>query len=133
MVEKFDSWNEIKKRLSKKDQNLKFRVRDIYFMSIGQNIGKESYGKGVEFLRPALVYKKLSKETFIGIPLTSKEKIGSYFFNFNVKNKKSTASLNQMRVFDIKRAKFFCTEMRQNTFENLRMKVEEFMKITPQK
>ena len=39
-------------------------------MSIGKNIGYETLGKQELFLRPVLVYKKLSKSTFVGIPLT---------------------------------------------------------------
>lgn len=133
MDDKFDKWNSTKKDINNKKFNLKFRSRDIYFMSVGQNIGSETYGKGDEFLRPVLVYKKLSKETFLGIPLTSKEKSGTYFFNFNLKGKRSTASFNQMRVFDIKRIKFYYGEIGCNTFSNLEKKLENFMKVTPHK
>ena len=89
MTDKFNNWNELKQQLNDNDNNIKFRARDIYFMSVGQNIGKGTYEKGEEFLRPVLVYKKLSKETFFGIPLTSKEKQGAYFFNFTSKGKKA--------------------------------------------
>ena len=133
MNNRFNKWNILKQELNNQEKDIKFRARDIYFMSVGQNIGKESYGKGEEFLRPVLVYKKLSKETFIGIPLTSKEKNGTYFFNFTSKGKKSTASLNQIKVFDIKRAKFFYSRMGEDIFRNLEDKLLQFVKITPAK
>jgi len=132
--ELFDRWNNLKKDLNSKKEIIKFRQGDIYFMSIGQNIGHESYGKNELFLRPVLVYKKLTKTTFIGIPLTSKHKEGSYYFSFNYKkDKTSTAMLNQMRVYDIRRSEYFSGHINKNTLENLRLRIEKFLEITPLK
>jgi dTDP-4-dehydrorhamnose 3,5-epimerase len=133
-ITKFDNWNKLKQKLSKKNNIIKFSKGDIYFMSIGQNIGYEQYGKGKEFLRPVLVYKKLSRETFIGIPLTSKVKKGSYYFNFKYKiNTISTAMLNQIRVFDIRRHKYFDGKINHKLFDKLELQVKEFMEVTPSK
>ena len=107
MQDKFNKWNILKQELN--SVNIRFfREREIYFISIGQNIGTETYGKQEEFLRPVLVYKKLSKYNFVGLPLTSKEKVGSYYFNFSYKkDKNSTIMLNQIKVFDARRIKYF--------------------------
>lgn len=130
----FDRWNSIKKQLHNKEEIIRFKEREIYFMSIGQNIGYESYGKDQLFLRPVLVYKKLSHQTFIGIPLTSREKSGSYYFTFNYKkNKSSTAMLNQMRVFDIKRSEYYSGKINKNISKKLNEKVKEFISITSSK
>lgn len=48
-------------------------------MSVGLNIAMESCGKGKTLRRPVLIYKKLSGNLFIGLPLTSKEKTGTWF------------------------------------------------------
>ena len=123
--DEFDKWNKIKKNLDKKEKIIEFYQGNIYFMSIGK---KEL------FLRPVLVYKKLSKTTFLGIPLTSKQKEGSYYFSFSYKKDViSTAILNQMRVFDIRRSEYLSGKINKNTYENLEKKVIEFMKITPSK
>ncbi|WP_419766453.1 MAG: type II toxin-antitoxin system PemK/MazF family toxin [Arcobacter sp.] len=130
----YDKWNNLKKKLQKKDEIIHFKENEIYFISIGQNIGFESYGKDSLFLRPVLVYKKLSKQTFIGIPLTSKEKEGSYYFSFSYKQgKKSTAMFNQMRIFDIKRTEYYSGKISKNTTRNLNIKLQEFMKFTSSK
>ena len=107
MIQKnFDKWNNVKKRLEDKEI-ISYKQGEIYFMSVGQNIGYEQYGKGDYFLRPVIVYKKLSRSTFLGIPLTSKQKEGSYYFSFKYKKDKiSVSMLNQIRVFDIKRHKY---------------------------
>lgn len=66
----YDRWNEIKKDIAKKEQFLTFKVREIYWLNVGQNIGYEVFGKGSDFLRPVLVFRKFSKDSFLGVPLT---------------------------------------------------------------
>jgi len=130
----FDKWNTLKKRLNKKENIIKFYQGNIYFMSIGQNIGSETYGKDSFFLRPVLVYKILTKTTFVGIPLTSREREGSYYFSFNYKkDKTSTAMLNQIRVCDIRRSEYLSGKINKNTFKNLEEKVKEFFDVTSSK
>ena len=127
----YDKWNTIKKLIHKKEETLYFRERDIYFISIGKNIGAESYGKKDLFLRPVLVYKKLSHTSFVGIPLTSKFKEGSYYFSFNyIKDKQSTAMFNNIRVFDIKRADYKSGVMKLSDFKKLTVRLNDFMDIT---
>ena len=124
---KLDLWNSIKKELAtKKITNFKFFERDIFFMSIGQNVGYEQYGKGDVFLRPVIVLKKLSKYTFIGIPLSSQEKTGNFYFKFIFKNIDNYALLNQVRVFDIRRNKYFSGRISNSDFEKLK---KQFIKL----
>jgi len=129
---RYDEWNMLKQKLQNKDKIINFYQGNIYFMSIGHNIGSESYGKGDFFLRPVLVYKKLTKTIFLGIPLTSGEKEGSYYFSFRYKKDKiSTAMLNQMRTFDIRRSEYLSGKINKSTYKNLEKRLEEFMKVTP--
>ena len=105
-MKRFDEWNEVKKSIQKNESIIKyFKEREIYWTKIGQNIGYEIYGKGIDFLRPVLIYKKLGNFSFLGIPLTSKEKKGDFYFAFNPINKPITnyALLNQIRVISVKR------------------------------
>ena len=130
--DRYDEWNRVKKKISKKKENIKFTQGNIYFTSVGYNIGGEVYGHDNLFLRPVLVYRKLSSQAFIGIPLTSKKKQGSYFFTFRYTKKTlSTALLNQMKVFDIKRTAYYDGYINVKDFTKLRDQVKEFMNITP--
>jgi len=130
--DKFNKWNSLKKQLHNKKKIIKFSNGNIYFMSIGKNIGYEVYGKDELFLRPVLVYKKLTKTTFLGIPLTSQNKEGSYYFSFNYKkDKRSTAMLHQMKVFDIRRSAYYSGYIKLKDFAQLKERVIEFMKVTP--
>jgi len=131
MKQKFDNWNEIKQTIQNKDL-IPFKQGEIYFMSVGQNIGHEVYGKKELYLRPVLVYRKLSKQTFIGIPLSSKEKDGTYFFTFRYTKKTlSTALLNQIRVFDIKRAEYYNGSIKYSDLGKLKEKLLSLLDITP--
>ncbi len=134
MTELFNEWNNLKQEIQDKEITINIKEKNIYFLSLGQNIGTESYGKGDKFLRPVIVFKKLGKNYFLGIPLTSKVKDGNYYFTFNRKNgKKNTAMLNQMKTFDAKRVVSFGGKISNNIYENLKVKVEEFLDITFQK
>jgi len=127
----FDRWNGLKRKISVKTV-IPFKQGEIYFMSVGHNIGSEIYGHDDLFLRPVFVYRKLSKTSFVGIPLTSKQRDGSYFFTFSYTKKTlSTALLNQLRVFDIRRAEYCDGHISIKDFSKLKDKVKMFMDITP--
>jgi hypothetical protein len=131
--QKFNNWNNIKQIIENKNP-VQFRQAQIYFMSVGQNIGYEIYGKKELYLRPVLVYRKLSKQTFIGIPLSSKQKDGTYFFTFRYTSKTiSTALLNQIRVFDIKRHGYFDGNIKLSDLKQIEIKLLDLLKITSQK
>lgn len=101
----YDRWNEIKKEASFQSTQFIFKVREIYWLKVGQNIGYEVYGKGEEFLRPVLILRKFSKESFLGIPLTSAIKDDMFHFKFIPINKSKVnyAMLSQVRLFSSKR------------------------------
>jgi mRNA-degrading endonuclease toxin of MazEF toxin-antitoxin module len=122
----FDNWNEIKKSINSLQKNINIKEGNIYLVSIGKNIGNETYGKGDIFLRPVLVIKKLGHNYFIGIPLTSKEKNGSYFFKFFYKDKPSYAMFNQIRTINSKRILKYHGKANKKDFENLK---EEFIRF----
>lgn len=76
---------------------------DIWWVSIGENIGKEINGKSGLFSRPVLVFKKLSRETFLGLPTTTQDKIGTWFVEIRQSGQTLNVILSQARVFDTKR------------------------------
>ena len=100
-MEIYDKWNEIKKDIEVKNRKFTFKVREIYWLRVGQNVGYEIYGKGEEFLRPVLIFRKFSKESFLGIPLSSQLKEDMFHFQFTPINKVKTNSaiLSQIRLF----------------------------------
>lgn len=84
-MNEYNKWNEIKKNLECKKKIQSFKNRDIFWLHIGKNIGFETFGKGEEFLRPVLIFKKFSQYTFLGIPLTTTTKNDIFHYKFTVK------------------------------------------------
>ena len=99
----FDDWNIIKKGLEQNYRVEFFKERQIWWCSIGQNLGSESYGKGRTFTRPVLIFKKLSSHIFLGLPLTTKIKQGSWYVVIRHQSKDVTVLYHQARIFDKKR------------------------------
>ena len=124
----YDKWNELKQEIDIKKPML-FRERDILFISMGQNIGYEQYGKGEDFLRPVVVLKKFSKNLFLGIPLSSQLKDGYFFHKVTFKERENTALLLQSKTFDSKRIKYKLATLSQNEFSKLSEKFCEV--VTP--
>lgn len=101
--EKFNEWNRLKKKLHQKSFRPYFKVREVWWASIGQNIGDEQNGKNHRFERPVLVVQKFYNNLIFVLPLTSKVKEGSYYFRKVVNNIDGVIILSQGRVIDAKR------------------------------
>jgi UDP-N-acetylbacillosamine transaminase len=86
----FNSWFNVKPELHEKDTTPMLKEREISWCSVGVNIGHEMDRKNSkttpkkDFTRPVLVFKKLSHTTFLGIPFTSKDKKGSWFYPLSI-------------------------------------------------
>ncbi len=126
----FKSWNILKEQLHNDKIKFRFRERDIFFMYVGKNIGFEQDGDD-NFLRPVLVYKKFNKNVFLGIPLTSQINEDKFHYEFNyIKDTRSFAILSQLRLFDIKRAKFRDGSIKELNFYHLQEKLLKLI-VTP--
>jgi mRNA interferase MazF len=105
MIEKdYERWMPVKTKLHNANNiPAAFKEGDIWWCAFGENIGVEIDGKGRQFSRPVYVYKKLSREGFLGIPLTTQLKTGSWYVEFDFKGIKENANLAQIRVISSKR------------------------------
>ena len=101
----FDAWIKVKEEIHKKQFRRSFHDRDVWWCHIGENVGVEINGKGDDFTRPVIIFKKLSNEEFLGIPLSTQSHEGSWYVSFVFNSKKQTAFLSQVRTFDVKRLK----------------------------
>ncbi len=126
----YDKWNKLKQSIEKRKQ-IQFSEREILFLSMGQNIGFEQYGKGDDFLRPVVVIKKFSKNLFLGIPLSSKIKDGFFFHTIHFKERENSALLLQSKTFDSKRIKYRLAKLSNNEFNKLVEKFCEVVTPTP--
>ena len=103
---KLDSWNAVKKDIDEQENRKKVEAQRIYWVSIGQNVGGEVYGKSGIFTRPVLVLNVFFNGLFVGVPLSSKvrNKRGKLCHKFtDSSGKEQLALLGQIRVYDSRR------------------------------
>lgn len=74
-ITQYDEWNSIKKRLSTIDKpnGFYFNEGDIWWVSLGINIGTESYGKGFLESVSERLKRAPGEELPLGTTLTSKK------------------------------------------------------------
>lgn len=103
-VKRFRAWHKLKYKLHfNASLPAGYKERDIWWVCLGHNVGVEEDGKGILFNRPVLVVKGFSRYLFWGIPLSTTDKTGRYYYQFMVNGKRSTALLTQLRVYDTRR------------------------------
>ncbi|MFA7308472.1 MAG: hypothetical protein WC045_00185 [Patescibacteria group bacterium] len=68
--EEFSKWNNLKIPIAERKKFPQFSEREIWWCSIGKNVGHECDGKNELFERPVLVLKKFNRDTFLGMPIT---------------------------------------------------------------
>ena len=130
-MQKYDSWNEVKKKTQNSNQQWTIKVREIYWLKIGENIGYEVYGKGENFTRPVLILRKFSKDSFLGIPLTSAVKNDMFHFGFMPMRgrKLNNAILSQVRLFSSKRIHDKMGKISIDDFNELKVKLKELIDL----
>ena len=105
---RFDIWMPLKANINNSaisKPRIGYREGDVFWLSIGVNIGNEQDGKGGLFARPVLVVKGFNRNIFWGVPLTSQPKVGKYYYSFILPGQinTSTALLSQLRLLDTAR------------------------------
>ena len=99
----FEEWISLKEKLHFGGKSPRILEGEVWWCSFGENIGVEINGKSARFTRPVLIMKKLSKFGFMGIPLTSQEKTGSWYAEFEFLGKREFAAICQARVMSVSR------------------------------
>lgn len=128
IVKSFNRWTKLKRKLNdNKGLPAGYKERDIWWVSVGYNVGFEEDGKGENFNRPVLIIKGFSKYTFWGLPLSTTKKEGIFYHPFIVNGKVSTALLSQLRIFDTRRFINKYGVVSKKDFENIKAKLVDFL------
>lgn len=124
----YDKWNNKKKNI--KDIDILVRERDIWWCKIGKNIGQEQDGVGDNFSRPVLILKKLDSKTCIVLPLTTKENVGSWFYElYDVNNGKTWVMLNQIRLISVNRLYYYLYSLDIENFNKIKERLASLLKL----
>jgi mRNA interferase MazF len=103
MDEIFDEWNDLKKQISKSEKNIYCKTRDIWWCSVGMNIGSEINGKNHNFDRPVIILKVYNSTMILVAPITSRQRVDKYHFRIILNGEVSYIALSQIRVISSKR------------------------------
>ena len=79
MTKKFISWIISKIIIDRNTKQKIINEGQVYWCSLGENIGYEQNGKGEDFRRPVLIFKKFNNDLFWGIPMSTKLKNNIYY------------------------------------------------------
>lgn len=127
-------WYRLKADIQKNRQAPDFSERDVWWCSIGANIGFEEDGKNDLFERPVLIIRKFNKELFIGIPLTSVKKGNKFYHSVTVARQVSTVILSQQRALSSKRLIRRIGRVGEDDYDAIVKKINDLIKkATPAK
>ncbi len=127
MEKDFTTWTNLKKDLNNRSNTPTFKQREIWWCSIGVNIGCEEDGKNKLFNRPVLIIRKFNNSIFFGIPLSTKIKDNKYYYPIHFGGEDGSALLSQLRTFESKRLTHKMGTLTKEQFENLREKIRELI------
>lgn len=124
----FENWSNLKKALNDKNEIPPYwNIRDVWWLSLGLNIGHEQNGKGEFFKRPVLVINKFNKRLFWGVRLTTQIKDNPHYHHFELNHRKQCALLTQMRLFDASRMTKKMARLGEHEFEQICKKLKEYI------
>jgi len=131
-IKNFDDWNVKKQSLNNSLAKLPyFKEREIWWLSIGVNIGYEEDGKHKDFLRPVLIMKKFNQNMFLGIPLSTKIKSNPYYIVITAQERTVSAMISQLRVFSSKRLLTRLGKLEKQYYVEIQRNVQRFFVLPP--
>lgn len=104
IIKRFLEWIKLKERLHESEAKIPlFKEGEVWWCAIGENVGIEMNGKSDKFSRPIHIFKKLSQDGFLGVPLSTKIKEGTWYIPIVHKNTNCVAVLSQIKIMSSKR------------------------------
>jgi mRNA interferase MazF len=129
MKKDFWKWHRQNEKIHDEKERVFFHEGEIWWCALGANVGFEEDGKNETFERPLLVYRKFNREVFWALPITTKEKSGKFYFQYEHEGKSFSLILSQIRLIDAKR---LLRKVRTLSKEEFRGADEAFQKLLKQ-
>jgi len=129
MKKDFDKWNIEKKKIQEENfLDVFFHEREIWWCSLGLNIGYEQDGSKDNYRRPVLILKGLSIQTCLIVPLTTSIHLHLLRPSIGLVNgKEAKALISQIRVIDKRRLVSKIGYIDQKTFSEIRKIVKNLI------
>ncbi len=119
MQKDFDRWNELQKKIHSKESCVYCNTREIWWASLGLNIGSEEDGKHELFERPVLIIKVFHRNAIRILPLTNKIKNDRYHVSISYNESSSSVILSQLKTISTKRLSRKVGRLEERQFNNV--------------
>lgn len=103
LAQRFIVWTKLKIRIHLSERDVYFREGEMWWASLGANVGHEQDGKNETFERPILILRKFNQHVLWAVPLSSKLKEGPFYYTYFYRDEKFCACLTQLRLISSKR------------------------------
>lgn len=130
MSKDYSLWHQLKARIETRLHLPLFREQEVWWISLGANVGFEQDGKHDLFERPVLIFRKFNRELFWAFPLTTQNKQGKFYFSFSLLGQERVLILSQLRSLSAKRLRRRMSKVSDNVFQDLEMCFAQFLKQT---
>ncbi len=130
MQKDFDKWNEKKKTINNERELRLYHAREIWWCSLGINVGAEEDGTGEKYDRPVLVLAGLSRKTCLIAPLTSSGEIHKMRIPIGTidrTKKENSVIISQIRVIDTKRLIYKIGFLNKSIFETITKAIKDLL------
>lgn len=125
-LKRFLEWIGLKERLHVREQKIPHvNEGEVWWASLGENIGFEINGKSKLFTRPVIIFKKLNKGFYFVIPASTQAREGTWYASFIQKGVKQVACLHQARSIDYRRLYSKLGQMDERDWRNIVLNFEK--------
>lgn len=121
MIKDFTNWHKFKEKLDNRKRPPTFNEGEVWWCSVGINVGVEADGKNIYFERPILVIRKYNDEMLWALPLTSKMKKGKFYFALRINGMTETVILSQIKTLSSKRLQRPIGKVDNYTFKKIKL------------
>ena len=116
----FDGWDALRRKLQDRLVDFYCKRREIWWCSLGVNIGSEQDGGGVSFERPVLILQVFNKETVRIVPITNTMKKSKYYFPITCLNSKHFVITSHIQTLNTKRLSKLITRIDESQFKQIK-------------
>jgi mRNA interferase MazF len=130
LIKIFANWTKLKIKIhvSESNKNVYFKKGQIWWASIGQNIGVEANGKNENYERPIIILKKFNEHSFLGVVLFSKGKASHYYLELKDNHGVSSfANLSQIKLMSSKRLIRYVRDLPKPDLDTVKQKINKYL------
>jgi mRNA interferase MazF len=120
-MKRFLEWIGLKEKLHEsKHRPPHASERDVWWASVGENVGSEMNGKSDRFSRPVLILRKLAHGFFLVAPTTTQSREGTWYVHVRLRDQDEYVCLNPIRTIDYRRLSSKLGQIDTDNFDAVR-------------